>query len=124
GAPRVLGVGLEVGVVERGQGHPGGGAVPGRDVATRGEVDVVAHLRSPSQNATSIIAPTPKRSPMNPSATGPMPPRPRPPRLTGCWIVVVTYLTMSATCRLERLPGPKCGIWVGPVRMASAIWRG
>ena len=33
----------------------------------------------------------------------------------------VTYLTMSVTCWLVRLPGPKRGIWVGPVRMASAI---
>ena len=49
---------------------------------------MVAHVavRSPSQYATSIRPPTPIKSAMNPSATGPIPPRPIPPWLSGCWI--------------------------------------
>ena len=64
----VLGVGLQMGVVEGGR----------RQRALRGG-RLVAHVRSPIQKQTSISTPTPMSRPTKPSPTGPIPPRPKPP---------------------------------------------
>ena len=74
----VLGVGLQVGVVEGGRRQ--------RPFEAGG---LVAHVRSPIQKQTSISTPTPSSRPTKPSPTGPIPPRPNPPGLAGCWMTPV-----------------------------------
>ena len=99
GTPRVLGVGLQVGVVEPRELERRAvrGPVPfGRMLFASGcsaepapSPGVTSSLMPPSspiQKATNISPPTPISSPTNPSATGPIPPSPTPPWLSGCWI--------------------------------------
>ena len=56
--------------------------------SARASLVLVAHERSPIQKQMRARPPTPSSRATKPSATGPTPPRPAPPGLAGCWMLL------------------------------------